>query len=438
MQRVVCLLTVFVAYQYAIAQPPGHTDNETVVYMTRAGDTLYDVAERYLQGADDWRLLAQLNGVPVPKRLQRGFALKLPITRLREEQLSAHVLAMQGPAQRALGGAYVPLAVEATLTEGDCLRTGSTGFVSLEFSDGTHMSLPPDSELELATLRRRVLIGKSDRNFVLKRGSVDSEVTHLKKRDDGFQIRSPSVVAGVRGTHFRVSYDAIGTAATRIEVLDGEVGVMGSNRHEATLVHAYYGSIATSDGRIGAPVQLLPPPALVKPERVQDDPEVAFELMPLANARAYHVQLAHDAGLLDLFSETRTDTTRATFRGVPNGTFFVRIAAIDENGLEGMPRTYAFERRQIDIDATVTLDVEGYVFRWSPKGVGANVHYRFVLSKSKDLSAPVVDQVGLTTQQVTIAHLPPGEYFWAVTVEEYAEGHFYEKTGPVSTLTLSY
>ncbi|MXN73336.1 LysM peptidoglycan-binding domain-containing protein [Burkholderia sp. 4701] len=432
-----CLLAA-VAAQPAHAQPPARAAGKTVVYTTRAGDTLYDVAERYLQGPDDWQVLAKLNGVPAPKRLQPGLALKLPVVRLRKERLSARVVAVQGPAERGAGNAYAPLAVDATLTEGDRVRTGANGFVTLELADGTHMSLPPDSQLDLKTLRRTVLTGTLDREFELTRGTVDSEVTHLKKRDDRFQIRSPSVVAGVRGTRFRVNYDAAGNATTRVEVLDGAVGVARGRRPaDATLVPANYGSVATSSGAVGAPVQLLPAPSLAAPAKVQDEADVAFDVVPLAQARGYHVQLAHDAGLLDLFSETRTDAPRAVFRGVPNGRYFVRIAALDGNGLEGRPRTYAFERRLMGLDATATPGADGYEFRWSPNGAGADARYRFVLSRAKDLSAPVVDQVGLKARQITVANLPPGEYFWAVTVEEFDGGRFYEKTSPVGAFTLS-
>lgn len=433
-----CLLAAVVAAQPAHAKPPARAAGKTVVYTTRAGDTLYDVAERYLQGPDDWQVLAQMNGVPAPKRLQPGLALKLPVARLRKERLSARVVAVQGPAERGSGGTYAPLAVDATLSEGDRVRTGANGFVTLELADGTHMSLPPDSQLDLKTLRRTVLTGTLDREFELTRGTVDSEVTHLKKRDDRFQIRSPSVVAGVRGTRFRVNYDAAGKATTRVEVLDGAVGVArGQRPADATLVPANYGSVATSSGAVGAPVQLLPAPALAAPAKVQDEADVAFDVVPLALARGYHVQLAHDAGLLDLFSETRTDAPRAVFRGVPNGMYFVRIAALDENGLEGRPRTYAFERRLMGLDATAAPGPGGYEFRWSPNGAGANARYRFVLSRSKDLSAPVVDQVGLKARQIVVANLPPGEYFWAVTVEEFDGGRFYEKTSPVGAFTLS-
>ncbi|WP_317985546.1 FecR family protein, partial [Burkholderia pseudomallei] len=222
-----CAAATALAAQHAAAQSAKNRSVATVDYTTRSGDTLYDVSARYLQGTDDWPLVAQLNDVPVPKHLQPGVVLKLPAARLRKERLSARVIAAHGTVESAGRGSaqFAPVAVDATLTEGDRLRTGSNAFVTLELSDGTHLSLPPDSQIDLATLRRTVLTGTLERVIDLRRGSVDSEVTHLKKKDDRFQIRSPSVVAGVRGTRFRVNYDKDGRASTTVEVLDGTVGV---------------------------------------------------------------------------------------------------------------------------------------------------------------------------------------------------------------------
>jgi hypothetical protein len=231
---------------------------------------------------------------------------------------------------------YAPLANNTTLAEGERVHTGANGFVTLELADGTHEpAARQPARVEDAASHRAD--GMLDRVFELTRGEVDSEVTHLKKRDDRFQIRSPSVVAGVRG-RTRVNYDADGNAATRVEVLDGTVGVAGKQQlADATLVHADFGSVATSSGTVGAPIPLLPAPALAHPDKVQDEPDIAFDVVPLEHANAYHLQLGRDAGMLDLFSETRTVSTRAVFREVPNGTYFVRVAAIDDNGLEGTP-----------------------------------------------------------------------------------------------------
>jgi hypothetical protein len=430
------------ALQVADAQQtPSRQTVKTVQYTTRQGDTLYDVADRYLQGPDDWALIAQLNDVPAPKQLQPGIVLNLPAGRLRKERLSARVVAAQGPVERAASGTvgFVPVAVDSTLSEGDRVRTGSGGFVTLELADGTHLSLPPDSQIDFATLRRTVLTGTLERVIDLQRGSVDSDVTHLKKRDDRFQIRSPSVVAGVRGTRFRVNYDTDGKASTMVEVLDGAVGVAPSAQpaRDAALVHANYGNVTRADGQVGGPIALLEAPRLVDPGKVQDEPKVGFTLAPLEGARAYRVQIARDAGLLDLFKEVRADAPRAEFADVPDGTYFARVSAVDVNGLEGLPRTYAFERRRFGLATAAGPGAGGYEFRWSTHSSADPTRFRFVLSASKDLGNPIVDQVDVEGGRVVVANLPPGDYYWTVIAEQFSGGRFYEKASPVNAFTLA-
>ncbi|MHA7466173.1 FecR family protein [Burkholderia pseudomallei] len=438
-----CAAATALAAQHAAAQSAKNRSVATVDYTTRSGDTLYDVSARYLQGTDDWPLVAQLNDVPVPKHLQPGVVLKLPAARLRKERLSARVIAAHGTVESAGRGSaqFAPVAVDATLTEGDRLRTGSNAFVTLELSDGTHLSLPPDSQIDLATLRRTVLTGTLERVIDLRRGSVDSEVTHLKKKDDRFQIRSPSVVAGVRGTRFRVNYDKDGRASPTVDVLAGTVGVAPSATRSAdTLVHANFGNVTSASGVVGSPIALLDAPQLANPAKIQDDPQVAFDLVPLGGAQSYHVQIARDAGLYDLFKEVQVPAPRATFADVPDGTYFVRIAAIDSHGLEGQPRIYAFERRRFGVDASAAPADGGYAFRWSTTQDGAAAgatRFRFVLSRSKDLSNPIVDQVDAQGGRIAVSNLTPGDYYWSVIAERYEGGRFHEKASAVNAFTIA-
>jgi hypothetical protein len=66
-----------------------------------------------------------------------GVVLRLPADKLKQEQESARVIATSGPVEHAFGkNPYVPLTQGATLGEGDRIRTGENGFVSLELPDG--------------------------------------------------------------------------------------------------------------------------------------------------------------------------------------------------------------------------------------------------------------------------------------------------------------
>lgn len=453
------------AHQASAPRASAHQPNASVAsgstaqyapYVTKTGDNLFDISNRYLRDPNDWRVLARLNRVSEPRHLPPGMTLRLPVALLKRTNLTASVVAMNGPVERAFrDGPFLPLSSGATLTEGDRLRTGDNGFVTLELADGSHLSLPSNSQLDLHTLKQTALTGTTVRRFELKRGEVDSEVTHATRKDDRFQIRSPSVVAGVRGTRFRVDYDDA-QQATAVEVLDGTVGVDSASAASALpqrdamaaaqLVHARYGSVTRATGDVGGPLPLLGAPALTNPAKVQDDPAVAFDLQPLAGAARYRVAIARDAGVLDLVRDERVDGPHASFADLADGTYFVRLSAIDANGLEGLPQTYAFERRLTGLSTSAARrpGSRDFEFRWLVSHAGnsddaqAKTRFRFVLAATPDLQHPIVDSVDLDAGHIVVSNLPAGVYYWTVVAEQFENGKFYEKGSPVQSFTLAY
>ncbi|MCG5073273.1 FecR domain-containing protein [Paraburkholderia sp. RG36] len=434
-------------------KPQGQTP-EMAVYVTRPGDSLYNVATRYLRNPADWTRLARINRVSTPRHLQPGTSLRVPVALLRQDHLSARVIATSGPARHAFGGGrLLPLVVGGTLVEGDRVQTGENGFATLELADGSHIVVPPGASLDLATLRQTVLTGSTDRVIDLHRGQVNTEVTKATRKDDRFQIRSPSVVAGVRGTSFRVNYDG-DKGSTAVEVIEGAVGVDAASRGQAAsvapapgtplaassqLVAARHGSITLAGGAVGVPVALLDAPDLLHPSKVQDDEAVAFDLAPVKGAHRYHLQIGRDAGLLDLIRDTHSDEPHVTVGALEDGTYFVRVSAIDENGLEGMPSTYAFQRRHLAMGASAG-QVEGtrdYAFRWFvDQRRAGNTRFRFVLATSADLRAPLVDRTDIANGEAVVSDLPKGVYYWTVIAEQFEGGRYFQKASPVQSFRL--
>lgn len=453
--RVVCAFicaTAFAAHGADAKQPPRRPAPETVAYVVRSGDSLYDFASRYLRDPGDWAQIARLNHVSDARRLRPGTALRVPVALLRRDGLSAKVIATSGPASCAFRTAPVlPLVVGTTLVEGDRVQTGKDGFATLEFADGTHLIIPPDTSLDLGTLRKTALTGATDRVVDLHRGEVDSEVTHATKKDDRYQIRAPSVVAGVRGTRFRVSYNG-SSGPTAVEVLDGAVGVDAATSSQrapapgvplansAQLVAAGHGSLTQAGGAVGAPVALLGPPSLANVSKIQDDDHVVFDIVPTPDAHGYRVQIGRDAGLLDMIRDLRSATPHVDADALPDGTYFVRIAAIDSNGLQGMPNVYAFERRRValGVSAGRVADSRAYAFRWFVDRGASGTRFRFVLGTTPDLRAPLVDRTDITTGEAVVNDLPKGVYYWTVIVEQFENGRYYQKSSPVGSFRLDW
>lgn len=420
----------------------------SALYVAKRGDSLYSIASQYLLEPASWVAVMRFNHL-TSNRLKPGTRLQLPVALLRQESTSAHVIATSGPAERAFGsGPFIPLLVDMVLTAGDRIRTGHNGFVTLETWDGSHISVPPQSTITISALQRTVLTGTINRVIKLERGEVDSEVTHATKKGDRFQIRSPSVVAGVRGTRFRVAYNA-DHQTTAVEVLDGTVAVTpaadaAGGAADEQFVHARFGNITRSMDKstvkVGNPIELLVAPTLIAPGKTQTENAVTFDLVPLDGARGYRLQIGRDAGMLDLIGDVRVDVPHAMFDALADGTYFVRASANDSNGLEGLPKIYAFERRQLDLDASANRrpGTRDYVFQWRVSRTGVATHFRFVLAAAPDMRNPIVDQVDIEEGRTVITNLPSGEYYWTVIAEQFENGKLYQKASAVSSFTLAY
>ncbi|RDU96831.1 FecR domain-containing protein [Trinickia dinghuensis] len=426
----------------------------TAAYVTVAGDTLYEVAQRYLTDTGGWRALALLNHVSAPRRLPAGMTLRLPLALLRRDSTPVSIVALSGLVTARMRGSSagagaspsVPLLAGRILGENDSISTGSDGFATLELDDGSYVSLAPNSRIMLSILRKMALTGIEDHVIELQRGEVSNEVTHAKRPEDRFEVRTPSIVAGVRGTRFRVNELP---SMTAVEVLDGTVAVgtsakAGQDKAAADsaasqFVSAGRGSATPNGGAVGVPQPLLAAPRLVDPGKVQDGKVVTFNIEPAPSAGGYRVQIARDADLLDLIRDARVQAPSATFSDVPDGTYFVRVSAIDAGGLEGLPRVYAFERRANELSASAAhrAGSHEYRFAWRASRADPATRFRLVLSRHRDLRDPIVDAVDLAESSLVVSDLPAGEYYWRALSEQYEGGRFYETIGPVHAFTLA-
>lgn len=416
---VACLLFAALpaAGQTAPADPP-------VAYKVKAGDTLVGLGARYLVKTADYRTVQRLNRVRNPRRLQVGSALNIPAPLLKSEPIPAVLAAYSGRVTLTRAGRPLAPARDLALLEGDQIATGPNAFATVALPDESRVSLPSNSTLVIVRLRQVVLTGGLKRTFDIQLGKGAAQVTPLPTPDSQFLIRTPLSVAAVRGTDYRVAYDPA-RATAQAEVIKGVVGVSPiASAPAETPVPAGFGAQAGATG-VSAPQALLPAPALTRGGRTQEDPQVAFTIEPVTGAARYHLQLANDAGFVDVFAETETAGTSATFDVVPDGVYFVRATAIDAAGLEGLPRDYGFERdlNVLGADqpkAETVGRMKRFKFRWSAAGAGARVFQLQVFRG--DSPTPYADLPGLTESEVSLTDLPPGAYRWRVIATRFKPG----------------
>jgi len=116
---------------------------------------------------------------------------------------------------------WVPAKPEMALKDKDVVRTGANGTATLVFPDGSAIQLEPNTEFEVRLLDF-VRGGVRDRSFMVRFGSAVAYVSQFFGARSQATVCTPTAVAAVRGTGFRVVYDPA-TKQTVVQVVDGSV-----------------------------------------------------------------------------------------------------------------------------------------------------------------------------------------------------------------------
>lgn len=421
----------------AFAAPPLDTP---VAYVVRPGDTLIGLGAAYLNKPGDYLQVQRANQIARPRALKIGSTLKIDPKLLKSTPINARLSAVSGAVDLETNGARAPARAGMVLVEGQRLITGPGGFATFEMADDSRVTLPSNSSLRIDRMRQIILNNAPQRVFQMDQGRGTISATPNPNPGGRFEVRTPVSISAVRGTEFRVGQDPTGTRA-QTEVLKGAVGVdLASASTEGPPVTAGFGVSATPGG-VSAPIALLPAPKLGEGGQRQGDEIVRFAVEPVRGAAIYRLALSRDAGFVEVFAEADTQTPTAEFGEIANGTYFVRLTALDAGGLEGLPADYSFDR-DLDVlepgappSAQVFGKHRNFLFRWSAAGDGVRV-YRFQLFAGADATSPVIDQPGLSEPQLTLTDLPPGTYGWRVSAVRFKGGTFAEKVGPMQTLQI--
>ncbi|HQS99603.1 MAG: hypothetical protein B7Y26_05035 [Hydrogenophilales bacterium 16-64-46] len=382
-------------------------------YTLRPGDTLIGVSQRYLARPADWPRVQQLNRIANPYRLVPGSPLRIPLAWLKETAAPATVLAVSGKVR-----VVPPGAAERVLNTGELLAAGTqleaaaNSSATLSFADGSVLVVQPGTRLTLDTVSVYAGGGMADTRLRLQQGRVDVGANPARTRGSRLQVITPSAVAAVRGTRFRVGADA---TATRQETLEGEVALDAAGQRVA--VRAGQGSVAAAGQPPSEPVALSPAPELAGlPARIDTLP-LLFDWPALPGAAAWRAQIAPDARFETVLLEKPADAPRVGFADLPDGDYVLRVRAVDARGLEGHDALHRFV-----LDArpfAPLLTAPGARVRdarptlaWSTV-VGVNA-YRVQLARSDDFAAPLLDRTLSTTTWQPDTALEPGGYVWRV------------------------
>lgn len=389
-------------------------------YTLRPGETLPQVSDRLLASGYDAIQLAHYNGIDDPKSIAPGQSIGIPMNWLDKRPEPAMALAVSGPVQHVDGvsGRRQTLVPQTTLQAGDEIVT-QTGFAVIQLADGSVIRLGRDSHLIFNRLTRFGKTGMIDTRMRLDRGELDADVEVLIEDGSRFEVDTPSAVAAVRGTAFRLQVEP---SSTELQVTEGTVAFGPAGR--TVNIPAGFSGTAGQGTRSPVDIRRLPP----APQPGNPLPDTAHKLPQtlswpeIAGADRYQIDIFNvDTGQW-LNREETTQPTLA-FDHLDNGRYDIRLAAIDARGMPGMPYRQTFDVAQQAKTATLEkpvadarLDDEMPSFSWNYNG--NNEVARVEIAKSDDFSDLIAtSEWAPDSNAIPTRPLNPGQYYWRVVTE---------------------
>lgn len=398
---------------------PAWAQEPSVDFRVSPRDTLIGLSARVFTSPAAWREIARLNRLPDPNRIVPGQVLRVPVRLMRTTALPLQVTSTVGEVR--IGNASVQTG--ATLAEGESLRTGPNASAVLQLADGSRMRVPPSSLAEVIASRghgTQADVAQAAANgwfsgvLRLVHGSVEVLASKIR-RVAPLEVTTPTAVVGVRGTDYRVHFDA-DKRMTRSEVLDGEVRFESADRKAGAELRRGFGAALAAELRAPVPTALLAAPDLGSMPEVFERPLVRFALP--AEKETVRVQVAVDAAFDKIVDDQRVPAgTDVRIANLADARWFVRARRLDGQGIEGFDATRAFvlkarpEPPASNAPRSGAKQPVGAVeFAWSPNLEAASV--RLQVARDVAFADLVLQREGVSGTNTRFEIADAGAYFW--------------------------
>ncbi len=401
------------------------TAEPAMTYTVQPGDKLAAMSRDLLRTPGDWAEVARFNSLPNANIIKPGQTLQIPVRLMKFRPVASQIVSVSGDVQ--VGG--VKAQVSSPVNEGQQVQVGPNSSAVVELADGSRLKLLPNTQAEVAKNRFYSLSKTPDTTgspnatssfsglMRLARGSVEALASKISNRSTPLEITTPTAVAGVRGTHFRVSYDDNAARSTRTEVLEGLVRADNPAQASGADLPRGTGAVIDPAKKEVKVLQLLAAPDLSALPAEVSKPQGRWPMPVLAGAASYRVQVARDAQF-DQIVRDQTVAAAASLElaSLAPGAWYARVRGIDAAGLEGRDAV-----RQIALKGAWLAPESVLMFRdgktdlaWNP--VQADGQRFTAPAYSTELAtdsrfANVVARIDSEPSRVTLGDLRPGTYY---------------------------
>ena len=391
-----------------LAAQPAHSQQEPhVLYTLQSGDTLSALVGRYMSGPRALQDIVEYNHLTDPNKVLAGDQLKIPRHLLRHAPSVAKVSHINcNNILRLEPGTPTPVQTGDSLQEGAVVQVPSGCHLTVMLEDKSLLRTLSGAVVKFSTLRRNPFDALPEVRMELLSGRMQVNVKQKRQNGDApFEVRTPTSIAGVRGTEFQVAFDD-GKRSSQIEVSQGVVVAKGASDETEQMAAAGQGVLIQANGQSLPVEDRLPPPKYLASTPLGRTGRV-LEFEAVAKSHEYIVRHSDDASFVFLQSTQSLPEPVLMVRNFSPRPQFQQWAAVSASGIHGLADNYAF------CQAYLSKQAWRCNINFNTSGLG-NPHVRLHKVESGGQLISIVDRdVKLGPKdQMVFRGLPSGRYKW--------------------------
>lgn len=385
-------------------------------YSVRPGDNLITLGKTHLINPSDWKKIQQVNAIKNPYRIPVGTVLKVPLALVKKGPANAEVVFVSGNVQwQQSTTSFKPISVGQKLGPGSTIVTKENSKVVIQFADETLTELYSNATLRLDTLSLYSGGAMVDTKLRLQKGKLKTQANPKHIKGNTMRVITPSAIAAVRGTEFRVSANQDETTQ---ETLDGQVALGASDQE--VLVNKGYGSKAVLGQAPTPPVVLLPAVDTSRLKETYETLPVTFDMPVLQGASSWVGKISTDKQFNQVVSEAETQGKQLVFSEMPDGQYHLSLNAVDQLGIAGYDALHTFVVNAAPAQPTLMTPLYKDVVRegrptlkWAD--VSEAERYMVEVATDNHFNTIVAMKKVAGTELQLDKKLATGTYFWRVS-----------------------
>jgi hypothetical protein len=392
----------------AETSPPVNTN---VQYEMKSGDTLLRLVAKYFKHPSAIREIATLNQLKDINTIPVGKKLLFPRQLVQAQTTKANVTSLDCVDAVKVNGESRSIKLGEGLNQGDTIETPKGCQVVLTLDDRSTLALLSGTLIKIKTLLKNPLEKSPEVEVDLLNGRVEVDVPKRPAADAPFQVRTPSSLAGVRGTKFRVGFDA-DVRDGQVEVKQGNVAAKGSVDDAAKAITDNKGVAIASTGLAGE-VEVLPSaPHFLAYNKIKSTTGFDLKFASVEPELKYALAKSADANLVTMTDLGRFDDPQVQADQMRETATFYQWTSISKTGLFGNPKRYAFCAPQQTKKSFCDVN-------FNMRGMQqVHLHIQRINPVSKAPQDIVNSNFTITdNDQFLLKYLPVGQYQWQIDYE---------------------